>query len=473
MNNFSTKSTLNTVLFLFLGIIVFSQNDTIKYKKKVLDATELTVLGSFYKQDGVHSAVGGGIGTEKLTDVSPDIIINMPIGSDGVLSVDAGISAYSSASSSNINPFDISQASGNGNGHRDDDDDDSDNDGRIASPWVESSGPSQQDARAHADISYAHSSDNRNSIWSMYGGFSKEFDYTSFNIGAGYTILFNQKNTEISVKAQTYFDTWKPIYATELKSYREVNGNLNAGFFAGIPITLATPTVESSTTYNPTKFTFAETDSRNTYIFSTSLSQIVNENFQISLFADVVYMQGLLATPYHRMYFADKNDFFIEDYQLADDREKLPDTRMKYPIGIRANYYISDNFIVRTYYRYYFDDWGLTAHTFQTELPVKISDVFTVYPMYRYYTQTAVDYFYAHNKALSTYEFYTSDYDLSAFSSNQFGAGIRIAPPLGIFRNAESISKFRFKSIDLRYNHYERSDDLKANIVSFSLDFAF
>ena len=93
--------------------------------------------------------------------------------------------------------------------------------------------------------------------------------------------------------------------------------------------------------------------------------------------------------------------------------------------------------------------------------------------MYRYYTQTAVDYFYPHNTALSTYEFYTSDYDLSAFSSNQFGAGIRIAPPLGIFRNAESSSKLRFKSIDLRYNHYERSDDLQANIISFSLDFTF
>jgi hypothetical protein len=31
--------------------------------------------------------------------------------------------------------------------------------------------------------------------------------------------LFNEKNTEISVKANAYLDQWRPIYPIELREY--------------------------------------------------------------------------------------------------------------------------------------------------------------------------------------------------------------------------------------------------------------
>ncbi|MDP2058538.1 MAG: DUF3570 domain-containing protein, partial [Flavobacteriaceae bacterium] len=187
-------------------------------------------------------------------------------------------------------------------------------------------------------------------------------------------------------------------------------------------------------------------------------------------------------TPYHRIYFADKPKFYIGNagsipfytdprnkdvFRLADNVEQLPNNRFKVPVGLRANYYISEMFALRTYYRYYYDDWGITAHTANFELPVKITRSFTVFPMYRYYTQTQADYFAPYNQHVSTEKYYTSDYDLSAFNSNQYGFGASYTDIFTKFK----IGTFGLKNIDVRYNNYNRSDGLNANIVTFGLKF--
>jgi hypothetical protein len=182
---------------------------------------------------------------------------------------------------------------------------------------------------------------------------------------------------------------------------------------------------------------------------------------------DAVLQKGLLSTPFQRVYFGDTNDFFIEDFQLADDVERLPDSRFKLPIGGRLNYYLNDTFILRSYYRFYYDDWGITAHTASLEVPVKLSNAFTLYPNYRFYSQSAADYFYKKEEALSSYSFYTSDYDLSKYNAHQYGMGIRYKD---IFTKAKILS-FGLKTLDLRVNRYSRSDGLNAFIVSLGTTF--
>src|SRR5690606_37536785 len=107
-----------------------------------------------------------------------------------------------------------------------------------------------------------------------------------------------------------------------------------------------------------------------------------------SLFFDLVLQEGLLSTPHQRLYFSDVNDFFVNGFQLADDIEQLPESRFKVSIGARLNYYLNDLFTLRTYYRYYFDDCGINSNTLNLELPIRITDKFTVYPIYRFYSQT-------------------------------------------------------------------------------------
>lgn len=478
-----------TIVFSLISCGLWAQKpDSVDhYKKRVLDATEIDVLFSYYEQDGNNSAVSGGIGSEQLIDVTPTIIVTMPVGADAVLTIDAGISAYTSASSSNINPFNSTGASRGG--YYDDDDDDDDDKGNnygganttpTGSPWLASSGASRSDALTSLNVSYAHSSDDRNKIWSLNGSISREYDYSSFGFGAGVARLMNQKNTELNIKGQVYLDQWNPIYPTELHEYETYGQEfLSSGFFSGV--TVYDQQGLASTSYLPSLFSAVQDKSRNSYALSLGFSQILSRNLQVSLFMDVIRQEGLLSTPYQRVYFADVDNYFIGDvqqisvyetkqntgvYQLADDIERLPSTRLKIPVGVRANYYLTEFLSLRTYYRYYQDDWGLMAHTASFELPIKVGP-FTLYPNYRYYQQNQVDYFAPFETHLSTHKYYTSDYDLSAFDSQTIGFGISYKD---IFASAK-IGNVGLKSIDLRYQNYQRSNGLSANIVSFAMKF--
>ncbi|MEZ4875493.1 MAG: DUF3570 domain-containing protein [Flavobacteriaceae bacterium] len=489
------KRTIILVLLSYCGRGI-AQDSTSTYKKRVLESTEVDFLTSYYTQDGDNAAVTGGIGTEKLTDFTPTIVIAMPLNTDDVLTVDAGISAYTSASSSNLNPFDGSSsgASSGGGG-----DDDHDHDGVVTgrqiqassvtgSPWVASSGASRSDVWGNVSLDYSHSSDDRNGIWNAHAGFSAEFDYTSFGFGGGYARLFNEKNTEISLKGQVYLDTWSPRYPTELDSYIEVNGDLNQGFFQDVPILNRNGTVinknwPANQIWSPVEgFSLIQDKSRNSYSISLGFSQILSKNAQISLFMDVVQQEGWLSNPMQRVYFKDRENYYIGNsssipfytspdntdvFQLADDIERLPNTRTKTPFGMRFNYFINEMLTVRTYYRYYFDNWGMTSHTANIEIPIKLNDRFTVYPTYRYYTQTAIDYFAPYEEHVSTETYYTSDFDLSAFHANQYGFGINYTDIFTKFH----IASLGLKSIDVRFNHYERTTGLKATIISGGLKF--
>jgi hypothetical protein len=430
---------LLTGLFGAVSVAAQEQDSTsVGFKKRVLESTEVDFLMSYYKQDGIHSAVAGGKGMEELTDITPTIVVSMPLNDDDVLTADAGLSAYSSASSGNINPFDSS----------------------TPSPWQASSGASASDQLTSLVLTYSHSSDDRNTIWNAHISGSTEYDYQSIGFGGGYTKLFNDKNSEISISGNVYLDKWKPIYPKELQDFADNGYTTNGGIFDYFTIT-------GNPNYDPSGFTFHDKKNRDSYSLSLSFSQVINKNMQFSVFMDLLQQQGLLSTPYQRVYFADRPDSFINEFQLADDIERLPDTRFKVPIGARLNYYINERFVLRTYYRFYSDDWGISAHTVNIELPVKLTDRFTVFPMYRYYAQQASKYFAPYEAHLSTEKYYTSDYDLSSFNANQYGMG---AIYTDIFTNAH-IWSFGIKNIELRYNHYDRSDGLKADIISFAIKF--
>lgn len=179
-------------------------------------------------------------------------------------------------------------------------------------------------------------------------------------------------------------------------------------------------------------------------------------------------MTGLLSTPFHRVYFQE---------QAAAKVEKLPDNRLKLPVGLRLNYYVADFLAARLYYRYYWDSWGIQAQTASLELPIKINRFFSVYPFYRYHTQTAADYFLPYKEHSLNDEFYTSDYDLAGLDSHTYGMGVRYAPVNGLARIKFPMGKKRdvllLRGFDLRYAHYERTPSLKANVVSLGLNFTY
>jgi hypothetical protein len=65
-------------------------------------------------------------------------------------------------------------------------------------------------------------------------------------------------------------------------------------------------------------------------------------------------------------------------------------------------------------------------------------------PFYRFYQQSAVDYFQPCKVHAVADEFFTSNYDLSKFNSNFYGAVFRIAPN-GV------LNIHRLNSLEIRY----------------------
>ncbi|MEO8764806.1 MAG: DUF3570 domain-containing protein [Ginsengibacter sp.] len=287
------------------------------------------------------------------------------------------------------------------------------------------SSASHADTRIYPSVNYTV--ENEAKGLTIGGGlaYSTEFDYQSY--GANVIVASKTKNRsgELTFKFQTYLDKVSIIKPVELRTQQR-------GDNENYP-----------------------TSARNTFAGSLSYSQIINEKLQVMFLADLITQQGYLSLPFHRVYF---NDASVH-------QESLPESRLKIPLGFRASYFVGDKVIVRAYYRFYQDDWGLTAHTANLEIPVKLTPFLSISPFYRFYDQTAARYFKPYKIHISGDQYYTSNYDLSSFSSNFYGAGIRIAPPKGIFGFQH------FSMLELRYGHYTKNVGMNSDIISLNLKF--
>jgi hypothetical protein len=390
------KLSLSILALFFQILSAFSQTDSSAYKERKLKIDEVNFVSGYYMQDGNNSAVTGGIGTEKLTDFANTIELKLVKPGKGDkthnFSLEMGIDHYTSASSDKIDPNTVSSAS-------------------------------YSDTRYYPSLNY-NLNDNAKGL--IIGGalsFSTEFDYKSIGLGLNIAKISKDKNRELALKLQGYFDTWTVILPVELRS---------APF-------------SDDGTRKP----------RDSYSASLTLSQVINPRLQLAFLIDGIYQQGLLATRYQRVYFTNN----------SEKVETLPDKRTKIPFGLRASYFMGDRFILRAFYRYYMDDWGIKAHTLNLELPIKLSPFVSLSPFYRYYTQTAADYFAPYGAHSIAEPFYSSDYDLSAFNSQFFGAGLRLMPAKGVFRIAH------FTMLELRYGHYTRSTGLSSDIITLNAKF--
>ena len=286
------------------------------------------------------------------------------------------------------------------------------------------SSASHADTRIYPSISWSRENDRAGTTIGAGLSSSTEYDYQSFGANLSFAKKTNDKNGELTARVQAYLDQVKLIKPVELRN----GGGRNDDY--------------GST-------------ARNSFAGSLSYSQVINKNLQVMLLGDVIHQDGFLSLPFYRVYFKDG----------SVHQENLPSTRTKIPVAIRANYFAGDKIIIKTYYRYYSDDWGIKSHTVDVEVPVKITPFLSVSPFYRYYNQTGIQYFAPYQQHTAADKYYSSDYDLSAFSSNFFGAGIRTAPPKGIFGNPH------FPSLELRYGHYAKNIQMNADIVSLNLKF--
>ncbi|MFK7906204.1 MAG: hypothetical protein AB8B69_13815, partial [Chitinophagales bacterium] len=152
---------------------------------KALEEGEMNILFSYYDQDGEHSPVTGGIGTEALQDYTSTIIVNLPLNEKSRLNVMTGFDFYSSASTDNI-------------------------DTRVSSA-------SSSDSRVYFNVGYTRLVPDKNKSFGVSLGASHEYDVNSVQVGLNFSKASKDNNRELSLAAQAYFDSWSLIYPSELR----------------------------------------------------------------------------------------------------------------------------------------------------------------------------------------------------------------------------------------------------------------
>ncbi len=396
MESVAYISKLVYLIILVLGSeIVFCQAQENKPKRPV----DVDFMFNYYEQEGNHSPVTGGIGTEALTNTENVTIVHIPVDSAGKLDITHSINFYTTASTDRI-------------------------DTRISSA-------SRNDIHWQVGVNYEKEKPEKSCALSLSASASTESDYLSSSLGVGYKKWSKDRNNFFSAGFKAYFDTWILIFPQELR-----------------PVALAD----------------APTDKRRSYILDLSYTRVLTKRIQGSFFIEPVYQTGMLATPFHRVFFADTNLVRIE---------KLPTSRFKLPMGVRFNSFIGNSLILRLYSRYYWDDFGIVASTSSIEPVFKLSSSLSVYPFYRYHIQSATKYFAPYQTHSLTESYYTSDYDLSAINGHKVGLGIQFSPVL-IKKTVESKSQRRaLRSMALRYSQYYRSDGLSFWMISAGLSFSF
>ena len=126
--------------------------DSSAYKKTKLKIEEVNFISSYYTQDGNNSAVTGGRGTEKLTDVATTLDIKVSRrdkkNRKQLYGFELGVDSYTSASSDKIDPNTVTSAS-------------------------------YQDVRVYPSLSFSSENEEKRQIFSSGVSASTEFDYFS------------------------------------------------------------------------------------------------------------------------------------------------------------------------------------------------------------------------------------------------------------------------------------------------------
>ena len=204
-----------------------------------VDEMEIDFLTSYYSQDGDHSAVTGGIGTEEQTVISPVVVVRWKLSELWTINANLGLDNITSASVDNMDEPWPSGGGGRGDA--------------ISSA-------SKQDARAYTTVTGTRRVGTHNVT--VGGGFSSEYDYLSISAGLGWSRDFAQKNTTLAASLWHFNDTVE-LY------------NIN-GIKEG-------------------------TDDRTTTALSASLTQVLGRN-TVALFDLSASLQsGFLSTPFHEV----------------------------------------------------------------------------------------------------------------------------------------------------------------------------
>jgi uncharacterized protein DUF3570 len=198
---------------------------------------------------------------------------------------------------------------------------------------------------------------------------------------------------------------------------------------------------------------------KTTLHWNAVMTEVVSPSLLVRYGVEYNLVNGLQHNPYRNVYAGGTNV-----------PEHHPDTRQRRDAFVRVNQALPNRASVKLSYRLYNDDWGVTSHEVGTRLSQYVTRGLSARWEYRWYTQTAADFFRDTYTTVNGIDgFLTGDYRLGELSSHLFGAALRA--DLEAFAPTRAFVRRMTLWVDLE--RYFNSNNYSANVVETGVDFRF
>jgi len=273
--------------------------------------------------------------------------------------------------------------------------------------------PSRINTSATLELATTYHKD-RDTDATVHAGFHLEAPFRSWDLGVAVARAFAEQNTVVAASLNQIFDWLDAFQLDGTRTGRDFRSSTNAN----VGVTqLLSPTTVGHLDYGVT----------------VQLGQLSNTWNAVPLSTGVL------------------------------GQELLPHLRHRHAFVGRLAQALPWNGVVKGSYRFYVDDWGVLAHTFEIQLYQRLVRWFYLKVNWRYHNQTTPRFWTLSADPAATAR--TADSDLAALSAQTFGVeGAADVPlPRGM----------RALHVDVGYEHYFRSNNLRANMYTCSLGFRF
>ena len=279
----------------------------------------------------------------------------------------------------------------------------------------------------------------------------------SIDVIASGASRYSERREEYSVGAQYLYD--KSVLSAGFSNSEESDYNadtyyfnLTQDFFGDLTTVTLGYSLGQDEVFQNGNDEFGEDIERHS--FRVGVTQITTPRMIIGLDYELITDEGFLNNPYRSYRYLNDPLDPTAGFQFA--QEVYPDTRTSDAAALRMRYALADRRALGAQYRYFTDDWGIDAHTFELGYTQVWRDYWTFDIKYRYYEQTAADFY----SDLFTFEsqdekdWRARDKELSEFSNQTLSLYFTYERPLRYFFFEKTAVTMQWDHIWFDYDNF-------------------
>ncbi|WP_221798820.1 DUF3570 domain-containing protein [Oceanobacter mangrovi] len=302
---------------------------------------------------------------DTLTGASPNgaMPANKPQTFTSASSAGITASSYSDYSTSAVSMTRSSPSSSSRTDHDDDDDGEGGGSTYTAAAGERPLDQSFEDQRYVVGLGWTT---KLTPVWqaSVGGSYSTESDFTSYSVNGAIARELNNKNTTLSLGTNLEYDIITPHGGTRKALSRYDQASI-----------------------------VSEQESKTVADLSLGLSQVFTRRWISRFNLGVSHASGYQADPYKFLTVAADGNLIdsIDSYLYL--YESRPEQRTKYTFYWQNKLALTNDDVLDTSWRYMTDDWGIRSHTADMSLHWQLGSNWYLKPHYRWYRQTAADFY--------------------------------------------------------------------------------